>query len=198
MGNYKKIYFNTRYMIPVMVGIIVGFTFSLFCIPFYDCENRVSHLMFTSNLSKNELNILRLRFDLKPSPAELLFNEQQQKQKDDFEPRINLQGKPRQPQKPIKKLTRPRYISTELNIRKKLFIGILSTTNKLTSFATFLNQTIASYSDRLVFFINFPELNEKVSYQIKPYLKFLICSHFFYKISLTNDIICLLTKLNCT
>ncbi len=70
----------------------------------------------------------------------------------------------------MKKLYRPRYISTELNIRKKLFVGILSTPHQKDhfQFASFLNKTITSHADRLVFFVNNVGMNEKLMLESTP------------------------------
>ncbi len=62
--------------------------------PFYDCENRVSYSLFSfnSNNTDKQINFVRLRLNMQKA-SDQLFNDQQQKQKDDYEPRINLQGK---------------------------------------------------------------------------------------------------------
>lgn len=85
-----RCYLNPRQLMPLMFGLIVGFTLSLFCVPFYDCDQVTTgaHLPTTGT--------------------------------DEFEPRINLADKPKQQSKPTKKIWRPRYLATELGIRKRL------------------------------------------------------------------------------
>jgi len=72
---------------------------------------------------------------------------------DDFSPRrVKLSHKP-MPSKPRKsKLLRPRYVSTELGIREKLFVGVLSSDKDLNSFAVGFNHTVAPHVSKLGFF----------------------------------------------
>lgn len=51
------------------------------------------------------------------------------------------------------KLIRPRYYSTELGIREKLFVGIFSSEDKVNSQAVHLNKTISHLVDQIKFFI---------------------------------------------
>ncbi|XP_066589072.1 chondroitin sulfate synthase 2 isoform X2 [Prorops nasuta] len=50
---------------------------------------------------------------------------------DEYEPRINNDNKPRIAQKVPKAFIRPRYYSTELGIREKLFVGVLTSSEYL-------------------------------------------------------------------
>ena len=165
MVKYSAIYFNTRNLIPIMSGVIIGFTLSLFCISVYDCDNQLLSNTQTGGHSNYQFNLMRLKKNLKQTEE---FNELQQKQKDDYEPRINLKGKPKEPQKSIKKPVRSRYISTELNMRQQLFVGVVSTSRVLSKFATFSNQTISPYADRVTFFNNNPGMNEQLLLDTTP------------------------------
>lgn len=51
------------------------------------------------------------------------------------------------------KLIRPRYYSTELGIREKLFIGIFTSEEKINTQAIHINKTIGHLVDRIKFFI---------------------------------------------
>ncbi|KYB26915.1 chondroitin sulfate synthase 2 [Tribolium castaneum] len=51
------------------------------------------------------------------------------------------------------KLVRPRYYSTELGIREKLFVGIFSSEEKVNSQVVHLNKTISHLVDQIKFFI---------------------------------------------
>lgn len=168
--SYAKFYYNTRYLMPLMIGIIVGFALSLLCTPFYDCENQLSSLGSGFFLFSSANNNNRLRADL---------DREHQRQIDEYEPRINLQGKPKSPQKPVQKLVRPRYASTELNMKYKLFIGVLSNKHLLDpSMASFLNLSIfnlqllyqnqQSKNSKITFFINNPNMNEKILHDSTP------------------------------
>ena len=84
------------------------------------------------------------------------------------EPRINLKGKPKKPQKLVQKLIRPRYASVELKMRKKMFVGIVSTSRQLTDLASFMNKTISQFAKKVTFFVNNAEMNEKLLYETTP------------------------------
>ncbi|XP_050503243.1 chondroitin sulfate glucuronyltransferase [Diabrotica virgifera virgifera] len=55
------------------------------------------------------------------------------------------------PDKP--KLIRPRYYSTELGIREKLFVGVFTSEEKINTQAIHINRTIGHLVDRIKFFI---------------------------------------------
>ncbi|XP_044764100.1 chondroitin sulfate glucuronyltransferase [Coccinella septempunctata] len=52
-----------------------------------------------------------------------------------------------------KKLIRPRYYSTELGIREKLFVGIYTSEEKVNTQAIHINKTVAHLVDKIKFFI---------------------------------------------
>lgn len=174
-NNYAKFFSNTRYLMPLMIGIIVGFALSLLCTPFYDCENQISQIGSGFFLFSN--NQKKIFLDQNQADSE----QEHQKEIDEYEPRINLQGKPKSPQKPVQKLVRPRYVSTELNIRYKLFVGILSINVKhrlSANLASFLNMSISnlqqqqqnqqSKNSKITFFVNNPNMNEKLLHDSTP------------------------------
>lgn len=76
---------------------------------------------------------------------------------DDYEPKINIKEKPQQAQKTPKSFVRPRYYSTELGIREKLFVGIIASREYLHSRGVALNKTISHLVDKMRFFISIPE-----------------------------------------
>lgn len=53
-----------------------------------------------------------------------------------------------------KKLVRPRYYSTELGIREKLFIGVLTSVDQIDHRAIAVNRTVAHLTDKIKFFIS--------------------------------------------
>jgi hypothetical protein len=77
-------------------------------------------------------------------------------QGDEYEPRINLAGKPKKARKTPILLNRPRYYSTELGIREKLFVGVLSSQRNISTRGVALNKTIAHLVDKVMFFIDAP------------------------------------------
>lgn len=77
---------------------------------------------------------------------------------DPYEPRIDTDNKPQQPvQKVRKPFVRPRYYSTELGIREKLFVGIITSREHLHSRGAALNKTVAHIVDKIRYFISIPE-----------------------------------------
>jgi len=76
---------------------------------------------------------------------------------DPYEPRINIDNKPQLMQKARKTFIRPRYYSTELGIREKLFVGIITSREYLHSRDVALNKTLAHIVDKIRYFISIPE-----------------------------------------
>ncbi|XP_017878502.1 chondroitin sulfate synthase 2 [Ceratina calcarata] len=76
---------------------------------------------------------------------------------DEYEPKININNKPQQAQKVSKTLIRPRYYSTELGIREKLFIGVITSQQFLYSRDIAINKTVAHIVDKVRYFISIPE-----------------------------------------
>ncbi|KAH0950997.1 hypothetical protein HN011_007575 [Eciton burchellii] len=76
---------------------------------------------------------------------------------DPYEPRINIDNKPQLIQKARKTFVRPRYYSTELGIKEKLFVGIITNREYLHSRDVALNKTIAHIVDKIRYFISIPE-----------------------------------------
>ena len=73
----------------------------------------------------------------------------------DYEPIIRTQ-KDQQPngqsqQGASKKILRPRYASTELGIKEKLFIGVLTLRDTIDSLGVAINKTLTHYVPKLVF-----------------------------------------------
>lgn len=118
--------------IYLIMGICIGLSFSLLLIPIdIDKQHNIEESIEHSS------NILE---DIDP-----------------YEPKVNIDGKPQQIQKIQKTLIRPRYYSTELGIREKLFIGIITDREHLYSRGIALNKTVAHVVDKIRYFISIPE-----------------------------------------
>lgn len=116
----------------LIMGICMGLSFSLLLIPIeIDRQHDVAESF------DHSLNTLE---DIDP-----------------YEPRINTDSKPQQVQKARKAFVRPRYYSTELGIREKLFVGIITSREHLHSRDVALNKTIAHIVDKIRYFISIPE-----------------------------------------
>lgn len=88
----------------------------------------------------------------------------------DFEPHLNLINKPMAAKKAIKNIVRPRYYSSELGIREKLFVGVMTTQDNINTIATAFNRTVAHLVDKIKFFINAD--NVKSDFKLKNIVGF--------------------------
>ena len=130
-----------RPFIPVVVGICLGITLNMMVAPFFDefCDpstagnpDKVIELSEKSNnvhINKESLNHVEV-ID-KPMPIPTV-------KKEDLG----------------KKFIRPRFASTELGIREKLFVGVLTSANTINSFAVAVNKTLSHYVTKTMFFTN--------------------------------------------
>lgn len=73
---------------------------------------------------------------------------------DEYVPQLNLAEKAPKVQKPAQKFLRPRFFSTELGIRKKLFVAVLTTQQTINTRGISVNQTTSHLVDKLTFFID--------------------------------------------
>lgn len=65
---------------------------------------------------------------------------------------------------------RPRYYSSELGIREKIFIGVMTSQENINTFATAFNRTTAHLVNKIKFFINADSV--KLNYQLKNIVGF--------------------------
>lgn len=90
---------------------------------------------------------------------------------EDFEPQINLEQKPMIAKKQIKNFVRPRYFSTELNVKlDRLFLGVLTTQENIDTIATAVNKTTAHLVNKIKFFIHAD--NVKTNFKLKNIVGF--------------------------
>ncbi|XP_074857837.1 chondroitin sulfate synthase 2 isoform X2 [Carettochelys insculpta] len=68
-----------------------------------------------------------------------------------WEPRV-LPARPAAPARAATKAVRTRYISTELGIRQRLFVGVLTSKSTLNTLAVAVNRTLGHRLERLVYF----------------------------------------------
>lgn len=121
---FKYLRYSVRNNLYLILGILFGVGISLFALELF--ENQCS-LDIQLNAPSNE-------------------NEE------GYEPRINLAGKPMKAQKTPQDFIRPRYFSTELGIREKLFVGVLSSPKSFESLGIALNKTIAHLVNKVMYF----------------------------------------------
>lgn len=140
-GAIRSFLVHGRQSTSVIIGLCVGIALSLILTPYLeeDCSGE-SRL-----LSGARVGNLR---DLRSSgPAD----------DGDFEPRLILKNYSKEEltksSKP-EKLLRPRYYATELGIREKLLVAVVSSKETVGSYGISINRTLNHYVDKLIFFID--------------------------------------------
>lgn len=133
------------YVLPVVVGLCLGITI---------------HMMFAPFLEEGcELNMIRSSTSSKSmkSVNTHMTKDGIQTGNDDFEARIikplpnntNIDKKAARP-----KVVRPRYISTELGIREKLFVAVLTSSNSVNKLGIAVDKTVTKQMTKVIFFSN--------------------------------------------
>ncbi|EFX79462.1 hypothetical protein DAPPUDRAFT_52547 [Daphnia pulex] len=89
----------------------------------------------------------------------------------DYDPRINLAGKPHSAKKEPQTLIRPRYLSTELGIKEKNFVAVLSSIKQISTLGLAMNETLAHHVNRLAFFVEVVG-NDKLDVKTLPIVGF--------------------------
>lgn len=75
-------------------------------------------------------------------------------QGNEFEPQLNLEQKPMIAKKLVKNIVRPRYYYSELGIKEKLFVAVITTMENVDNLATAINRTTAHLVNKIKFFIH--------------------------------------------
>ncbi|GIY99687.1 chondroitin sulfate synthase 2 [Caerostris extrusa] len=137
MRIFKRLKFYFSHQILPILGVCVGITLSLIIMPLVE-ENCLNH----RDLSSVNSELTQLI-----SVTTVLAA-------DDYEPVLYLNTKPKNAPRPGKiQIPRARYYSTELNIKEKLFIGILSTPQSIYPMGSALNRTLSKHIDKIMFFL---------------------------------------------
>jgi len=90
---------------------------------------------------------------------------------EDFEPQLNLAQKPMIAKKSVKSIVRPRYFSSELNVKQdRLFVGVLTVQENIDNLATAFNKTTAHLVNKIKFFIHAD--NVKTNFKLKNIVGF--------------------------
>uniref|UniRef100_A0A8D8M5D0 Hexosyltransferase n=1 Tax=Cacopsylla melanoneura TaxID=428564 RepID=A0A8D8M5D0_9HEMI len=117
-----------RQNIYFLLGLIIGLLTSLVFIPLLENDSKLS-VLNENNYSEQKVN-------------------------DDYEPQINLAGKPLKAQKVPQSFVRPRYFSTELGIKEKLLVSVLSSSTSIESNAIAINKTVAHLAEKIIYFMD--------------------------------------------
>lgn len=135
-----------RPAIPVVVGLCLGITVSIIYAPFI--EEGCANPPLNQHISDMET---------RDSPPVNPEHQDNSMSEGNFEPRLKLQAKPMLQEKikaKPKKLVRPRYISTELGIREKILVAVLSAKDTIDSFGVAMNKTLSQYVTKTIFFLS--------------------------------------------
>nr|XP_020476851.1 chondroitin sulfate synthase 2 [Monopterus albus] len=127
---------------PVVIGISLGFTLSLLSV------NWTEEACYPDGKEGEDVTLEQdglLKGARKPSSIsnDVLSEE-------DFQPRI-VPYKQVQQSAP-KKVFRAKYISTELGMRERLFVGVLTSRNTINTLGVAVNRTISHHLDCVIFF----------------------------------------------
>ncbi|KAJ3591735.1 hypothetical protein NHX12_006867 [Muraenolepis orangiensis] len=130
---------------PVVIGISLGFTLSFLSVNWVD-----ESCHFDGKDPGDDIGLPQdgtLKGARKPSSISTNNDEDSE---EGFEPRI-VPYKQVQQSSP-KKLFRAKYISTELGMRERLFVGVLTSKATINSLGVAVNHTIGHHLDSVVFF----------------------------------------------
>ncbi|KAL3832167.1 hypothetical protein ACJMK2_023831 [Sinanodonta woodiana] len=144
------------YILPVTVGMVLGIAIHMTSVPFFEdrCDRNL-RLMGQRSVQEP----IMLTSLLKPQSKDEISKKTTRNivpESEDFEPRIVKppEIKPGVANKTAvqKKISRPRYISTELGIREKVFAAILSSADTLNTFGIAINRTLVGHVTKAIFF----------------------------------------------
>ena len=155
-----------RHYLPILIGLCVGITFSLVLTPAVDkvCQEIDIHQQ-SENIDQNNQHADVVKIEDSKNSVE---NEEDLSE---YEPRINLAGKPHLAKKEPQTLVRPRYFSTELGMKDKSFVAVLSSIKQIPSLGLAINDTLANHVNRIAFFVEVAQ-DEKLDIKTLPIVGF--------------------------
>lgn len=135
-----------RPLLPAFIGLCLGVTMSMMYAPFSEdsCETYLAR--------QDPQQLVHMR------GTKSLYSQEEES----FEPHIrqpleqSLESGGQVDDQPGSKARppRPRYASTELGIREKLFVGVVTSKNTINTLGVALNKTVSGYVTKLVFFMD--------------------------------------------
>nr|KAI8755363.1 chondroitin sulfate synthase 2-like [Biomphalaria glabrata] len=132
----------SRAFLPALVGLCLGMTVSMMYAPFSEdsCETFIA--------KQDPQKMIKLR-DTKSFDAQ---------NDESYEPRVLEppmdESKYKVDTKAGAKFFRPKFAATELGIREKLFVAVLSSKDTLNTLAVAVNRTVSQYVTKTVYFID--------------------------------------------
>ncbi|XP_056288176.1 chondroitin sulfate glucuronyltransferase isoform X1 [Pseudoliparis swirei] len=129
---------------PVVIGISLGFTLSLLSV---NWTEEACYLDAKQGEDVTSGHDGQLKGARKPNS---ISNINDVESEEDFEPRIVPYKQVQQ--SPTKKVFRAKYISTELGMRERLFVGVLTSKSTMSTLGVAVNRTISHHLDTVIFF----------------------------------------------
>ncbi|XP_068593944.1 chondroitin sulfate glucuronyltransferase [Cebidichthys violaceus] len=129
---------------PVVIGISLGFTLSLLSV---NWTEEACYLDGKEGEDVTAGHDALLKGARKPNSISSINDVESE---EDFEPRIVPYKQVQQ--SPPKKVFRAKYISTELGMRERLFVGVLTSKSTINTLGVAVNRTISHHLDTVIFF----------------------------------------------
>lgn len=132
------------YVLPVVVGLCLGITIHMMLVPFLEEGCDVSALRQAASIKRRSINVPT------EESSTIVSGESE-----DFEAKI-IQLQPsnasvnKQAARP--KLVRPRFISTELGIREKLFVAVITSASTVDKLGVAVDKTLSKLMTKIIFF----------------------------------------------
>ena len=155
-----------RQFLPILAGLLIGIIVSVVLSPSEEngCQKNSFH-PFSDIIDQGNQPVDSVRtYSIKNLQENI-------EDLSEYEPRINLEGKPHTAKKEPQTFVRPRYFSTELGIKDKSFVAVLSSVNKISTLGVALNKTLADQVNHMAFFVEIAE-NEKLDVKSLPIVGF--------------------------
>lgn len=126
-----------------LIGITSGIILSLMIMPFLeDCNFKSTKLGWYEHVVNNDYN-----------PVVTV----------DHKPKVTYQNQKSQ----MKKLLRPKFYKTELNVKDNLLLGILLTNEKhVLTLGSVVNKTLSNFADKIIYFVDSSSSNKHMNNQL--------------------------------
>lgn len=134
------------YVMPVVVGLCLGITIHMMFVPFLEEGCDMTALRRAAVRTSKEINVHSTKSLEKDGPDA---------GSDDFEAHIVKQlpknvSVDKDAARP--KVSRPRYIATELGMKEKLFVAVLTSANSVDKLGVAMDKTLSKYITKVIFF----------------------------------------------
>ncbi|XP_033762142.1 LOW QUALITY PROTEIN: chondroitin sulfate synthase 2-like [Pecten maximus] len=137
---------SLRSFLPVLVGMCMGIALNMMIAPFFDemCDpSKAANPQNVIELHQRNNNV-RIKKETVDNPKK---SESSFKIDPTVQQAFNMPGNGNP-----KKFVRPRFASTELGIKEKLFVAVLTSPNTINSFGLAVNKTLSHYVTKTIFF----------------------------------------------